>query len=381
MLSLASLSLISTAAELGEEVVYENGCVRGVLLAKSQVDSIEYWTVQLDAVQSPLVAPDRFFYSLSEAQGRCDGPQVHVPVVPKSRPLRISKALVGSDLFKEVRFITPTSFLLDFRGYSVPILVKSVGKNITELSILGKHGEEVVPCLRFQANLESGRGDLFDLKTRLLDESDALVCPLPMGRRGSYLLALVDSLSNSLGLSETHLLDESEITCPKSGRTTSLQLLKVIREGKGWYEKNCYLPSDFKEYRKRVRTLRDYSLKRVEQEVLNSQTEFEKLLAKSPDEIAKEILSRSRKRMSLFQTHLKLFREEHSSDELAAFLSWVWDQDSAAYIKIFDHFIKARSEVGRLCADLGGNELIKYYKGPLSKAYLNCLDAQACPNE
>lgn len=350
----------SLGAEIGDPVDYMKGFIHGTLIGIDKTPLGAYWTVQLEGVSVPLVAPAEDYKVCDREQDSCTALYFKDTTV-KSRTRKIQEALQGSSWFGKSYFLTRTSFLLEFKGYVVPIVVKSVGKDVTELQILGTQEGEEEPCLSLSLNQADRSSNLAALRTRAGTNAEPIACPVPLYRSGSYLLALVDALCLSLGVNETHVIDASQLVSAEG--ETSLQVLKIFKTGQGWYEQNGYVPDDLQEYRQRVSAMKSYSLQKLREEVDLHQKYLASLSLNFPtSEEIKEVERRGEKRRLLFHRYLDTFWQNHKSENLGEFMQWLLNEEPLAYVKVMERVLRGKTSVGSMVLNLGGDILVKDHR-------------------
>ena len=154
-------------------------------------------------------------------------------------------------------------------------------------------------------------------------------CPLKPQGRGNLLLSLVDEISGALKLEKVSLLDESKIYCTKKA-FSSLWLLHVFKDGRGWYESRGYGQKASSEYSELVTRLRNASISRLESDLNTFQATHAEL--SSFKETAKTL-----------QNHLMTFKQDQpDAREISEFFTWLWKNRCEDYILIVDQFLPDR---------------------------------------
>jgi hypothetical protein len=145
-------------------------------------------------------------------------------------------------------------------------------------------------------------------------------CPLPRQRAGECLLSVAERLAKALALPVISLNDGSRVRCSATRTYASLSRLKIYQEGMTWYEKNGY-QSQSNTYAQSKKALLGYPLPRL----------LSDLEEHAADKDSRYIAEMAR----LFE------QNKEQGDKVADFMSWLWDKDCAAYIRIDEYITRS----------------------------------------
>ncbi len=233
----------------------------------------------------------------------------------RSSPTALTLEQIISSLVKDFEGQKDPQYpLIDikFQGISTQLHYTFDG-NTVDLILSGAQGGDssydivLLSCLLFKIDLSEGFGDLLTLKT-----DRRIHCPLPDERKGSFILDLVDAISKSLSLSRVSLVDASKVKCHKNNQSVHLKFLKIMQNGKGWYESHGYTPvfvPKFENYIESIAKLRDFPLSKIQD--IKSFNEFNLII----------------------EDFKKYAQDQYEAEKLSGFLTWLWDNDCSKYSK------------------------------------------------
>ena len=149
--------------------------------------------------------------------------------------------------------------LAEFQGHLFPMDVRG-DKSYASFEIQGR--DQV--CFEFKVELgpQGKNGYVSWINTEDPE------CPLPHVQRGTFLLKLVDWISQHADISEVRLEDEAKIRCKLNEQPTELAFLRILQKGQSWYGSHGYFPEKKlrTEYEESLNRLNDFSLLQFKQE-------------------------------------------------------------------------------------------------------------------
>lgn len=191
-------------------------------------------------------------------------------------------------------------------------------------------------CLFISADLKNKLAGL-----TLIDATPK--CPIPEKKRGTFLMNLSDELIQGLGMRESDLLDSSELRCEKAKASTSLGLLSIMQKGQTWYEGFGYRSGvNIAGYNLRdiANALRLIPIKGLYPELLKAKPFIENKVAFADNPYLAEqyrtYLANFTNSMKTLNASVAAFSQARSATNIAAFLTWLWSYDCAAYIVVTD---------------------------------------------
>ncbi len=188
-------------------------------------------------------------------------------------------------------------------------------------------------------------------------------CPIPRGLgAGTFLLKLAEEVAKKLKMQEISLEDQSKVKCSKNNEEVSLRILKYFQKGKSWYGSHGYTPENknLVAYEKEIEELRNYPISSIEklfntiamsdlEQIKNEEkAKVQHLWVKTTiDKYYDKFFSLKEE----FDKQVANYKIQNSIDKeeitLAAFFSWLWNEDCKSYGKLID-LIFPRHEITKV---------------------------------
>ena len=218
------------------------------------------------------------------------------------------------------------SILAEFQGHLFPMDVRG-DESYASFEIQGR--DQV--CFEFKVELGSQgkKGYVSWINTEVPG------CPLPPVQKGTFLLKLVDWISQHADLSEVRLEDKAKIRCKLNEQPTELAFLRILQKGQSWYGSHGYFPEQKLriEYEKSVEKLNDFSLLQFKQEFPEFRNEALKFASRKSRNFQAKLATKTLEEKSEeLEDWISTFESTYGKDrKLREFLSWVWDEDCSAF--------------------------------------------------
>lgn len=163
-------------------------------------------------------------------------------------------------------------------------------------------------------------------------------CPLPSVRKGTFVLDLIDQMSQTAGVAFVRLSDESTIKCESGGETVDLPLLRIFQKGQSWYGSHGYqVESPSRErYQAAVSDLRNTPLSQLRKKLPELRDAVLKFQYRHSNSLEAKRLARAygndfEKLQEWLNTYGEMTEAGSGEKTLGSFLSWVWTKDCSYY--------------------------------------------------
>lgn len=229
---------------------------------------------------------------------------------------------------------------INYENISVPLVV-SVHPNFISLKVLGAPVKlDVEPPVSDPKSCFWLRYDLTNYQATLewLGTMES-ACPITAEKQGEFLLSLAESLARTMEAKQIKLQDEARILCEKNQLTAKFHTLRIFQNKPNWYVAHGFKPKN-KEMELLMASERqfllDLKLSRIKE--LLKVHESKKNLASS---------------LSVYkEQELKFAQSKQASDSFADFMSWLWESDCEAYLKVYKLLYKEMPIISPALSDV-----------------------------
>lgn len=225
------------------------------------------------------------------------------------------------------------TLFINYKGYWIPLTISVDANPFTEktkiqITIEG-YALKSDDCARLEINPIKKTARLNWLQTQ------GVICPIPKGKEGTFLLSLVENIAKTMRLKSIFLQDHSEIQCKENSKRIQFQLLRLIQTAKGWYESKGYrhrYPEFQEDFDMEVNQFLHYKLKHFLAEISNP-TILNSVNAwlRSPPIKASTI--------ELAKEKARAFLDEEPNANFSAFMNHIYDTSCALYTEFEEAFL------------------------------------------